>query len=326
MLTSRRPGAEAPEDSLAEEIDSPPSEETPQDRKSLNRRPRARALGIRRIGSKAPARRSAAASAPAPARKASKSSGKVRPVRSLAIFAIVGGLIATVALPAYGAFRTPAEASVTLQQVAADDAQSLVVASDATAAELSRGGYSATTPEEIEKKKAEEAAAERARQLAAATAAAKASGASGFYSMDLSMTAPGSGEVRWPVTNFTYASYNLFRPPSRPAHDGFDMVAPAGTPIFASAAGVVRISQESYAGYGVAVTIDSVVGGQQVSTLYGHMTYGSRQVVSGQYVSAGQVIGAVGSTGRSTANHLHFEVRINGTLVDPLAWLQSNAG
>lgn len=243
---------------------------------------------------------------------------------------MVGGLIATVALPAYGAWRTPAEASVTLQQVAADDAQSLVVASDTTSAALSRGSYSATTPEEIEKKKAEEAAAERARAAAAAAASAaasaKKSGSTGRYSMNLSMTAPGSGEVRWPVTNFTYASYNLFRPPNRPNHNGFDMVAPAGQPIFAAAAGVVRISQESYAGYGVAVTIDSVVGGQQVSTLYGHMTYGSRQVVSGQTVSAGQLIGAVGSTGSSTANHLHFEVRINGSLVDPLAWLQSNAG
>ena len=140
------------------------------------------------------------------------------------------------------------------------------------------------------------------------------------------MTAPGSGEVRWPVTNFTYASYNLFRPANRPNHNGFDMVAPAGTPIFAAAAGVVRISQESYAGYGVAVVIDSVVGGQKVSTLYGHMTYGTRQVVAGQSVSAGQLIGAVGSTGSSTANHLHFEVTINGGLVDPLAWLQTNAG
>lgn len=233
---------------------------------------------------------------------------------------MVGGLVATVALPAYGAWRTPAEAAVTLQQVAADDAQSLVVASDTTSTDLSRGSYSATTPEEIEKKKAEEAAAERARQLASAAS----SGA--VYSMNLSMTAPGSGEVRWPVSGFSYTSINLFRPPNRPNHDGFDMLAPAGSPIFAAASGVVRVSQESYSGYGVAVTIDSVVGGQQVSTLYAHMIYGSRQVVSGQTVSAGQVIGAVGSTGRATANHLHFEVRVNGGLVDPLAWLQANAG
>jgi len=238
---------------------------------------------------------------------------------------MVVGLIATVALPAYGAWRTPAQAAVTLQQVAADDAQSLVVASDATSEQLDRGGYSATTAEEIAKKKAEEAAAARAR-AAAAAAAARPKSSGSAYSMNLSMTAPGSGEVRWPVTNFNYTSINLFRPPNRPNHNGFDMLAPAGTPIFAAASGVVRISQESYAGYGVAVTIDSVVGGQQVSTLYGHMTYGSRQVSSGQTVSAGQVIGAVGSTGSSTANHLHFEVRINGGLVDPLSWLQSNAG
>ncbi|MFH8249463.1 M23 family metallopeptidase [Microbacterium sp. B2969] len=244
-------------------------------------------------------------------------------MRNLVIFAMVGGLVATVALPAYGAWRQTEETS-TVQQVALDNAQSLVVASDATSETLDRGSYSATTPDEIAKKKAEEAAAERARAIAAAAASAKKSGS--YYSMNLSMTAPGSGEVRWPVTNFTYASYNLFRPPNRPNHDGFDMVAPAGTPIFAAAAGVVRISQESYAGYGVAVTIDSVVGGQQVNTLYGHMTYGSRQVVSGQTVQAGQLIGAVGSTGSSTANHLHFEVRINGGLVDPFSWLKANAG
>ncbi|HYJ49191.1 MAG TPA: M23 family peptidase, partial [Microbacterium sp.] len=78
---------------------------------------------------------------------------------------MVGGLIATVALPAYGAWR-PTEDAVTLQQVAADDAQSLLVSSDSTSADLARDSYSATTPEEIAKKKAEEAAA------AAAAAAA----------------------------------------------------------------------------------------------------------------------------------------------------------
>ncbi|WP_345799818.1 M23 family metallopeptidase [Microbacterium sp. AZCO] len=290
---------------------------TQQDATSITRRSRARGISLRRKKASSPARSTAV-----PAQPRSKG----RPVRNLAIFTIVGGLIATVALPAYGAWRQTEEETSTVQAVALDNAQSLVVASDATSETLDRGSYSATTPDEIAKKKAEEAAAERARAAAAAAASAKKSGGSTRYSMNLSMTAPGSGEVRWPVTNFTYASYNLFRPANRPNHDGFDMVAPAGTPIFAAAAGVVRISQESYAGYGVAVTIDSVVGGQQVSTLYGHMTYGSRQVVSGQTVSAGQLIGAVGSTGSSTANHLHFEVRINGSLVDPLAWLQSNAG
>lgn len=321
MRTSQRPGAEAPEDSLAEEIETPvdiTSQETPTD--AVKRR-RARGVSARRAKPRALAR---SASSP------SAASGRApRPLRSLVILTMVVGMIATVALPAYGAWRTPAQAAVTVQQVAADDAQSLVVASDATSEALDRGGYSATTAEEIAKKKAEEAAAARAREVAAAAAAraaANVGSSRSVYKMNLAMTAPGSGEVRWPLSNFTYSSINLFRPPNRPNHNGFDMLAPAGTPIFAAAGGVVRVSQESYAGYGVAVTIDSVVGGQQVSTLYGHMTYGSRQVVSGQRVSAGQLIGAVGSTGSSTANHLHLEVRINGALVDPLAWLQSNAG
>ena len=232
--------------------------------------------------------------------------------RSLAIMAfIVPGLIATVALPAYAGLRTEDD-SVTLQQVAQDGAQSLVVASAAqSTTDLSRESYSATTPEEIEKKKAAEALAKRLSQRRAVTA-----------SVNLSMVAPGTGEVRWPLSGFKLgrglgdSGY----------HQGVDLLAPGGTPIFAAAAGVVRVSSEGYSGYGVAIVLDHVIDGQRVSTLYGHMTYGSRQVVQGQTVAAGQVIGLVGSTGSSTANHLHFETRINGGLVDPYAWLQANAG
>lgn len=232
--------------------------------------------------------------------------------RSLAIMAfIVPGLIATVALPAYAGLRNEDE-SVTLQQVAQDGAQSLVVASAVeSTTDLSRESYSATTPEEIEKKKAEEALAKRLAQRRVATA-----------SVNLTMVAPGTGEVRWPLSGFKLgrglgdSGY----------HQGVDLLAPGGTPIFAAAAGVVRVSSEGYSGYGVAIVLDHVIDGQRVSTLYGHMTYGSRQVVQGQSVAAGQVIGLVGSTGSSTANHLHFETRINGGLVDPYAWLQANAG
>jgi murein DD-endopeptidase MepM/ murein hydrolase activator NlpD len=243
----------------------------------------------------------------------------VRPLRSVVILTMVVGLIATVALPAYAAWRPTAEA-MTLQQMAADDAQSLIVASDATAVELDRGSYAATTAEEIQKKKAAEAAAERAR-LAAARVATTSTATTFSTPIDLTMTAPGSGEVRWPLTGFTKgrglgdSGY----------HQGVDLLLGCGNPIFAAAAGVVRVSQESFGGYGVAVTIDHVINGQRVSTLYGHMTYGSRQVVSGQTVEAGQLIGLVGSTGSSTACHVHFEVHINNAVVDPWAWLQSNA-
>lgn len=229
---------------------------------------------------------------------------------------IVPGLIATVALPAYAGLRTEDQA-VTLQQVAQSGAQSLVVASAVEiATDLSRESYSATTPEEIEKKKAADALAKRLEQSRSQSRAGAPS------SMNLSMVAPGSGAVRWPITSFRLgrgigdSGY----------HQGVDLLAPGGTPLFATADGVVRVSSEGYSGYGVAVVIDHVINGQRVSTLYGHMTYGSRQVVQGQTVSAGQVIGLVGSTGSSTANHLHYEVRVNGALVDPWAWINANAG
>ena len=80
---------------------------------------------------------------------------------------MVGGLVATVAIPAFAATAgVGTEEARTIQQMAVDDAQTFVAASDANASELSRGSYAATTAEEIEKKKAEEAVAERARQVA----------------------------------------------------------------------------------------------------------------------------------------------------------------
>ncbi|WP_100813486.1 hypothetical protein [Microbacterium lacus] len=84
------------------------------------------------------------------------------PARSILTLAIVTGLMATVAIPAYAAWKPETEAK-TLQQLAADGAQTLVVASDVGGSTLARGSYSATTPEEIAKKKAAEAAAARAK-------------------------------------------------------------------------------------------------------------------------------------------------------------------
>lgn len=236
----------------------------------------------------------------------------VKPLRSIAIFGAVGALVAAIALPAYASSK-PADEATTLQQLAAVDAQSLVVASEATSAPLSRGTFTATTPDEIAKKKAEEAAAARAAAVASTA---------GFNLGSYALVSPGSGEVRYPLPQ---GSYSVSRTTGG-GHNGADMLAPEGTPIYAAAAGVVRASAESIGGYGVCVMIDSVVGGQRVQTTYGHMIYGSRQVSAGQTVEAGQLIGFVGSTGRSTANHLHFEVWVNGGLMEPISWLAANAG
>lgn len=316
MPTSQRHGAEAPEDLLAEEIDSPASE-LQSDETTVTRRSRGRSGAAPRAKAAKPAAvRPAKTRVARPASSTRVRGGAKSPLRSLAIIAMVGGLVATVALPAYGAW-SPAEATVTLQQAAADDAQSLVVASDATGEQLTRDSYSATTPEEIQKKKDEEAAAAEAAARARLVTTASSS-----IPVNINLVSPGSGEVRWPILNFTLGR-GLW---DSGYHQGVDLLAPAMTPIYATAAGVVRISSEGYGGYGVAVSIDHVIGGQQVNSLYGHMTYGTRQVQVGDTVSAGQLIGFVGSTGSSTANHVHFEIHINGGVVDPWAWLQSNAG
>lgn len=99
-------------------------------------------------------------------------------------------------------------------------------------------------------------------------------------------------------------------------HGGLDMGAATGTPIRAALPGVVSVAQYNAGGYGFYVMIDH---GNGVSTLYGHCS----QLIAyaGKTVSAGDVIALVGSTGRSTGPHLHFEVRLNGQRVNPRAYL-----
>jgi murein DD-endopeptidase MepM/ murein hydrolase activator NlpD len=100
-------------------------------------------------------------------------------------------------------------------------------------------------------------------------------------------------------------------------HSGLDLGAPKGTPIHAARDGVVSYVEDSDgSGYGYHVVIDH---GDGMVTLYGHC---SRVYVrSGQTVKQGDIIAAVGSTGRSTGNHLHFEIRINGKKVNPRNYL-----
>jgi murein DD-endopeptidase MepM/ murein hydrolase activator NlpD len=98
-------------------------------------------------------------------------------------------------------------------------------------------------------------------------------------------------------------------------HTGIDIGASYGTAIRAAAAGRVVYSGWM-SGYGNLVAIDH---GGGVSTAYGHQS--SIAVGNGQVVSQGQTVGYVGCTGHCFGPHLHFEVRVNGTPVDPLGYL-----
>jgi murein DD-endopeptidase MepM/ murein hydrolase activator NlpD len=99
-------------------------------------------------------------------------------------------------------------------------------------------------------------------------------------------------------------------------HAGIDMAAPKGTPVYAAESGVVTVAR-SYSGYGNCIIIDH---GGQLWTLYGHLS--SIQVKEGETVKRGEKIGLVGSTGQSTGNHLHFEVRKNAEPVNPAPYLK----
>ncbi len=99
-------------------------------------------------------------------------------------------------------------------------------------------------------------------------------------------------------------------------HKGIDIGAPQGTPIHATAAGVVLTAAMGN-GYGREVVIDH---GSGIKTLYGHMS--GFNVVAGQSVVAGQVIGYVGHSGRTTGNHVHYEVRIHDIAVNPHKYLR----
>ena len=122
------------------------------------------------------------------------------------------------------------------------------------------------------------------------------------------------GELCWPLPGHTYISCHFGEADAfgNAGHRGTDIPAPEGTPILAAHSGTVIISGWNNS-YGNQVLLDNGAG---LSTRYAHMT--QTAVTAGEAVTAGQVIGYVGSTGDSTGNHLHFEVMQNGVRVNPM--------
>lgn len=130
-----------------------------------------------------------------------------------------------------------------------------------------------------------------------------------------------AGKMLWPVDGKVSSPFGKWRGSHK--HQGIDIPMPAGTPIRAAKNGVIsrtgNNSTMGFRGYGNFVLMDH---GDGVQTFYAHCL--SVAVVEGQRVMQGQVVGYVGNTGRSTANHLHFEVRINNTKVNPIPYLAGN--
>ena len=123
------------------------------------------------------------------------------------------------------------------------------------------------------------------------------------------------GELCWPLPGHTYISCHFGEVDAfgNAGHRGTDIPAPEGTSILAAHSGTVLVSGWNDS-YGKQVLLDNGAG---LSTRYAHMT--QTAVTAGEAVTAGQVIGYVGSTGDSTGNHLHFEVMQDGVRVDPLS-------
>lgn len=134
-----------------------------------------------------------------------------------------------------------------------------------------------------------------------------------------------SGGYIWPVPNYSYVSTEFNTAGSlwtSGYHSGMDLAAPGGSYIYACRGGTVTIAKDGWdvgykwanGGYGNYIVIDH---GDGYQTLYAHLQKGGVKVTAGQYVSPGQLIGLVGTTGNSTGNHLHLEVRYQGVCQNP---------
>lgn len=139
-----------------------------------------------------------------------------------------------------------------------------------------------------------------------------------------------SWEVQWPFPVGVHISsgFGSRIPPCEGCsgeHGGTDFAIGEGTPVQPIAKGTV-IAVGWDGAYGYRVVIEHIIDGRKVLSLYGHLLENSSPLKPGDSVRTGDFIGEVGSTGKSTGNHLHLEITINGVKQDPQKWLEANAG
>ena len=175
---------------------------------------------------------------------------------------------------------------------------------------------------QLSQSEAQEAAAQEAYKEAKAVRDAAAAELEAEYKQNGGLDGYVGGTWKWPVPTNRYVSShygyrNIFG--YREFHTGIDIPAPQGTPIIASNSGVVTTARYASTGYGNRVIVDH---GGGYKTLYAHCY--SLNVKVGDYVAQGDVIAYVGSTGMSTGNHLHFEIRENDVTVNPYPYIKDN--
>ncbi len=132
----------------------------------------------------------------------------------------------------------------------------------------------------------------------------------GAYACNTTAWAVGSGYFQLPTDTSAISGYEY----NPPVHNGLDYAGRTGDNLYAVDTGVIIYAGWSDRGYGNTVVIDH---GNGYLSLYGHLMDGGLNVSCGQIVSGGQIIGFMGSTGKSTGSHLHFELRYNGSPVNP---------
>ena len=155
-----------------------------------------------------------------------------------------------------------------------------------------------------------------AKKLTTTTVASRTTSYTGISVIkDLIKTPPAKAvgnKMVWPTSGYRITQYFSWR------HNGVDIANKIGTPIYAADAGVVETAQGGYnGGYGITIVINH---GGGKKTRYGHLS--KLYVKVGDEVAKGENIGAMGSTGRSTGSHLHFEVLISGSRYNPLNYIK----
>ena len=251
----------------------------------------------------APGRRRASSPAPAPRPRNGQTSGRRRAetknhtlgdtAQKVAITAATSGLILTVAIPTTAAVSEPVQE---MQPVAVE---APVVSADPEAAvDFERAALSSKFDPE----------AKLRHVVVAAGSAVSAGAAKGTLAKPLDAELVETSGFGYRVSPITGTAGEM--------HRGQDFSAACGTDVTAAASGTVTFSGWHAYGGGNRVVVDH---GNGVETTYNHMS--NLAVAVGAVVERGDLVGASGTTGASTGCHLHFEVMVNGEVVDPLGWL-----